>query len=497
MRRPAIPRGCTLLIVLGCLHLWLAPKQAVAQPRLDDSFRFIGQTTPGPEYPIVALVPMANALLAAGNPYNETGSQSTLWSWDGATRTPVPDAPDRVSGCVPHRDAALVLGTWPQSGRALREWDGARWRPSPLDDPRVRSLLSGGTRPFALCDDERGEFLCRWSGHEWEEIWPPDENEGYISYHADTCGNAARVTVAWTGDSTRVCFYRHGADPWPDLRLDRAISAAAWHGCGFCFVSENPDLADSTEVTVRGDQGTRVLSPRFSLRLQSFISTPSGLLLVLRGFGGTEVVPQVWSAVGDRFEVRSGIENGYSSPRIGCTAEWSGGTYWGGSFTGIDESGAWNLVRWTDGRPTALWAGNAMSDEVETLVPYGRGCVAIGPFLHAAGMPAGGVAWLDGSNVTPFPAIDRFSPLAAKEYRGTLVVAGESGDGADTENTFLWTENGWEVLGKSLQYGEVTDLEIYNDELVAVGPFLRSGGDFVRGAAAWNGIEWRGLGVGL
>ncbi|MBK8229960.1 MAG: T9SS type A sorting domain-containing protein [Candidatus Eisenbacteria bacterium] len=485
------------MIVLAGLFPWLTPREAVAQPRFDDSLSFIGQTTPGPEYPIVALVPLANALLAAGNSNPEASGQPTLFSWDGATRTPVPDAPNRVIGCVPLGNAALVFGDWPQWGRALREWDGARWRPSPLEDPRVRSLLSGGTRPFALCDDERGEILCRWNGREWEEIWPPDENEGYISYRADTCGNAARVTVAWAGDSTRVHFYRAGAEPWPDLLLDRPVSASAWHGCSFYFVSENPDLADSTEVTARSDQGTRVLSPRFPGRFESVISTASGLLAVLRDFRGWETGPQVWLAEGDRFEVRSNIDNGYASRRVLCTAEWSGVTYWGGSFTGINESGAWNLVGWIDDRPAALWSGDAISAEVENLVPYGRGCVAIGPFLHAGEMAAGGVALLEGGNVTPFPAIDRFSPLAAKEYRGTLVVAGESGDGADTENTFLWTENGWEVLGKSLQYGEVTDLEIYNDELVAVGPFLRSGGDFVRGAAAWNGIEWRGLGVGL
>jgi len=88
-------------------------------------------------------------------------------------------------------------------------------------------------------------------------------------------------------------------------------------------------------------------------------------------------------------------------------------------------------------------------------------------------------------------------------YKGELYIAGSFSktDYAGNPGNYIakwdgsnWSDVGGGVMGIGGGNGQIFDLEIYHDELYAVGDFSYAGGVHAQYIAKWNGTNWCGLG---
>ncbi len=89
-------------------------------------------------------------------------------------------------------------------------------------------------------------------------------------------------------------------------------------------------------------------------------------------------------------------------------------------------------------------------------------------------------------------------------YNGNLVVGGliRSIDGVVLNHIAQWDGITWSSLGDGFadeiySYGDVNTFCEYNGQLVAGGNFKNSGGETMRGVAAWDGTAWSQVGNGI
>jgi len=89
-------------------------------------------------------------------------------------------------------------------------------------------------------------------------------------------------------------------------------------------------------------------------------------------------------------------------------------------------------------------------------------------------------------------------------YKGELYVAGSFSktDYAGNPGNYIakwdgsnWSDVGGGVMGISGYNGQINDLQIYHDELYAIGVFSFAGGVPAQFIAKWNGERWCGLGT--
>jgi len=119
-----------------------------------------------------------------------------------------------------------------------------------------------------------------------------------------------------------------------------------------------------------------------------------------------------------------------------------------------------------------------------------------------AAVPVPGDA--DWSDAFGWPGVTG-SIFAATWYHGDLVVAGEFNEIGGTEARLIarWDGRAWQSIGGGLvqtdvsKRGLVTDLAIYNGELVVTGSFDYAGFLPASNIASWDGSSWKPLGDGL
>ncbi len=198
-----------------------------------------------------------------------------------------------------------------------------------------------------------------------------------------------------------------------------------------------------------------------------------------------------WEALG------SGVSGAY----VLAVTAYNGELIAGGSFNTAGGVSASNIARWNGSAWQALGAGTNF--EVQSLTVYDGELIAGGIFNTAGGVYAAHVARWDGAawrslgsgigNPDPFTA----QVLALAVYNGQLFAGGTfpSAGGVAASNIAAWDGVTWEPLGIGVDHW-VMSMTVFDGELVAGGGMLTAGSTGVSGVARWDGSTWRSLGSG-
>jgi len=210
-----------------------------------------------------------------------------------------------------------------------------------------------------------------------------------------------------------------------------------------------------------------------------------------------------WSAV---------VEGMYTTaPEIYALGVYNGDLFAGGAgfFVTTPELNWYNFIgRLHNGSWTTCGSGTGndgigMDDYVSYLLEYNGSLYAGGRFGTAGGDPlapivAPYIARFDGTQWGPLGTgmNDRVTDMVV--YNGDLVVSGyfTDADGINANYIAKWNGSSWSSLGSGMD-GKVTALAVYNSELYAGGLFENAGGAAAKNIAKWNGSSWSPVGGGI
>lgn len=239
---------------------------------------------------------------------------------------------------------------------------------------------------------------------------------------------------------------------------------------------------------------------------------PSGISFIIRYNGNIWVAGDSvyywsgsrWTAVGAGMLYPLGVGTVYS------LAVFNNALFAGGDFTVLTPDNDWynNVGRLENGSWTTCGNGkgndgSAMSDYVDFLAVYGGNLYAGGNFTSAGGDPlypqdAMYIARFDGTQWYPVGGgmNDKITDMVV--YNNQLVVSGyfTTAGGANANYIASWDGTTWSSLGSGTD-GKVTALTVHNGDLYAGGSFSLAGGDSAANVAKWDGHSWSAVGSGL
>jgi trimeric autotransporter adhesin len=168
------------------------------------------------------------------------------------------------------------------------------------------------------------------------------------------------------------------------------------------------------------------------------------------------------------------------------------------NFVGRLHNGSWTTCGSGTGND-----GSGMNSYVNYIVEYNGYLYAGGNFTTAGGDPlnpiiASYIAGFDGTQWSPVGSgmNDRVTDMVV--YNGELVVSGyfTNAGGLNANYIAKWNGSTWSTLGSGMD-GKVTALAVYNSELYAGGLFENAGGAEAKNIAKWNGSSWSPVGGGI
>lgn len=189
---------------------------------------------------------------------------------------------------------------------------------------------------------------------------------------------------------------------------------------------------------------------------------------------------QVWDSLG----------KGVNAPIYTLHLEVASNTLWaGGAFTQAGSNGGGFLSIWRNGS----WQveGNP-NDTVRSIIEVDNVPFVGGDFTQIGGVNTNGFGQLFNGAWQPLgSSIDNGEVTDLQIYDNGVAVGGtfQSINGQSFKHIGLWTINGWQPLGAGLN-GPVTTMAALNDELYVAGDFTQAGGIGVEGIAKWNGAQW-------
>lgn len=231
----------------------------------------------------------------------------------------------------------------------------------------------------------------------------------------------------------------------------------------------------------------------------------SGLIYVGGAFtnaGGTgadfiasyDPITGAWSALNSATALNGEVDTIVEGP--------NGTIYVGGNFTnasGIaaaDFIAAWSPI-------TLTWAavGTGTNGRVRALAWVGALLYAGGDFTTAGGGAAARVASWSGSVWSALGTGAGATVRALAAGRGSVLYIGgdftNGGGVAAADFIGMWTGTAWAALSTGMDAAVYTMALALNNVLYAAGDFLTAGGVAVSGIAAWNGVQWKGVGSGF
>ena len=184
--------------------------------------------------------------------------------------------------------------------------------------------------------------------------------------------------------------------------------------------------------------------------------------------------------------------------------------YAGGTFTVLTPDGNWynNAARLSNGSWTTCGNGkgndgSGMSDYVNSLTMFNGNLYAGGNFGSAGGDPlapqdAPYIARFDGTQWYPVGAgmNDKLTDMVV--YNNQLIVSGYFTTAGGTAANYIagWDGTQWHTLGSGTD-GKVTALAVHNGYLYAGGSFAHAGGIAAANIARWDGHSWSAVGNGF
>lgn len=302
-------------------------------------------------------------------------------------------------------------------------------------------LIAGGLF-WLLGDGQPAERLARWDGSMWHPILPgiPECDPPCTSPGGSQVLTRVDAAAVYNGELYVGGIFTHAGGV-------SASNIARWDGQQF------------RPVGTIGIHGTA--SSAEPARVEAML-VHDDKLIVAGNF--------IWA---DGVEVRS-------------IASWDG-TNWGAFGTGVGGT----------------------NPRIHDVTVYDGQLIIGGQFWNAVnshGELARGIARWDGVEWRRIGAPDEFwgnVSGALTVYQGQLIAAGNlrfdySEPGGPFWRVMRWTGSQWEFFGRFTGgNGGVTDLRVYNGDLIAVGRFTAIDGDPAWGSARYDGTTWSSLGEGM
>ena len=143
-----------------------------------------------------------------------------------------------------------------------------------------------------------------------------------------------------------------------------------------------------------------------------------------------------------------------------------------------------------------------------SLTVYNGELIVGGPFNAAGGVDARNIARWNGNSWQPLGGGVDSGGWALTIYNGELIVGGcfTEAYNSDLNGGFIpvtvnniarWDGSNWHPLGSGIDDFAVEALTVYNDHLIAGGPFTTAGGVDANHIARWDGSNWQPLGSGM
>lgn len=174
----------------------------------------------------------------------------------------------------------------------------------------------------------------------------------------------------------------------------------------------------------------------------------------------------------------------------------------GKAFISMWDGFVWNTIPGSITYPPIVSQPGA-TYEIASLAYYNGSLFAGGRLLNGTNMSKISHLWkLNGSTWENITAIQTsiFGISDMLVYNNELIVAGEFNEAGGVSATNIATYNGssWNFLGKALDSqgtnGRITDLAVFNNNLYVAGTFDKFGGNFTGRIAKWTGTIWGGNG---
>ncbi len=223
----------------------------------------------------------------------------------------------------------------------------------------------------------------------------------------------------------------------------------------------------------------------------------------------------VYQWTGDKWNTVSYGMNGFSGvTEIDAMTVYNNTLFAGGTFFVLTPDQNWYnyAAKLYNGSWTTCGSGLnndgwGMDDIPLVMISYGGSLYAGGKFTSAGGDPLNPqitmyIARFDGANWSPVGSGLNEHITDMTIYDNQLIVSGyfTSAGGIDANYIAAWDGGSWHALGtgmSSSNVAKVTALTVYNDELYAGGYFEAAGGNSAANIAKWDGNIWSPVGDGL
>jgi len=176
----------------------------------------------------------------------------------------------------------------------------------------------------------------------------------------------------------------------------------------------------------------------------------------------------------------------------------------GGWFTTAGGVSANHIAAWDGSSWDSLGSGMG-GQAVWALIVYDNKLIAGGTFSTAGGVSANSIASWDGSSWSPLGSGINGDVFALAIYDNKLIAGGgfTTAGEVSANNIASWNGSSWSPLGEGIatqttSWGSgVYGLTVYDNKLIAGGPFDTAGVVRANCIASWDGSSWDSLGSGM
>lgn len=372
----------------------------------------------------------------------------------------------------------LVAGEYPNSCSGVARWGDARWEGLGAGVSEAYALASYDgslvvAGRFSSAGGVAASSVASWDGSDWHPL-----GAGLTRYEEE--GTSATVQGLVFAGNRLIATGNFRYSGTEEVRY-----VGAWDGSAWTVVGEFPEdhSYSHSPTTLAYWKGLVVLGKVYRLdeqyrpigALAAWDTSPEGDAS-WRTIGGIGVHPA--SAVKDFAVTGEGLV---------VAAEF----FDPDRARSVDAVGLWNGTEWR-------LIGEPFNGEVLAVEEHRGRLYAGGHFTGVGGRSTSYVAQWDGTEWTGV-GIGMSSRVLDLLSAGDCLVAGGYFSKADEKNVWYiasWDGEEWSALGNGLHSTAAPfpwDLEMYDGQVYACGPFIIAGEERADGMGRWNGEAWFGL----
>jgi len=407
-----------------------------------------------------------------------------------------------------------------QSVAGVARWDGANW--SPLGGGLT---LSFGTSEVFALEVFQGSLyaagyfngaggvptsgIARWDGAQWHAVGGGLDSASSavptgFSLHATAAGQlvvggsfvgaggvGAMSIAAWDGSS----WSGFGSGSFGAVRSlaeygGELIAGGDFASMGGVAASRIARWNGSSWAPLgAGLQHSSVLSQCLSLEVMQ------GELVAMGKFtqAGLASAYHIARWDGSSWSASGGATEGSSIAMVLASTQWGTELVVGGEF---DTAGTTspprdivsvNIAAFDGAAWRSLGEGLGTNAEVNELVPYRDGVVALGRFDLIGDRPGDAAAWFDGVGWQPMSGNFSHAVISGVEFQGDFIAVGEfrTLDGMQVNGVARWDGAQWNAMGNGISLLGARSAAVYQGQLYVGGYGTPK---------VWNGSTWQTIG---